>query len=1078
MFVSLIASCLLAVSLKATPSVDLESFRDPSSRYGVGIWWHWPNGNISEAGITKDLEAMRDQAIVRATLFDIGMGGMGPLGPVTPVMGNQWLSMVKYAAAEANRTGVKLALQACPGWSELGGPWISPENSMKRLVWSQTFQKGGRVIELDLPELPSVQHWAKEVTVLAWPVAHVDSSMQGATCVSNGKTIPDNSLWDGNPNTMTDPDPNELEWELKFDFPSPHATDHLRLQTLWVHAPPPNKIQVRMVVDGQSVMEKEIDGHALADVLTLPFAHVTGRDFSLEFKIAGKVEPWLTFRNMQISEAELLDGEEPPQWNPGLLNSPQQMGSTGDAGNPLWSVGKDAPPLLNPSSILDLRKFVNNGHLRWQAPEGTWRIVRFGFTTTGVTNRPAREGGQGLETDKMNAQATALHFNSYIKRVLDAAGNNRTAFDLLSEDSWEVGRQNWTDDFSEQFQARRGYAIEPYLAVATGEVVGSQQETKRFLNDFRKTISDLIAERFYATLRDLAHSVGLQFAAELNPGGPAMDMFALARAVDQPMDEFWSDNSDGSIQEIPLDMRTKLIPDAAFLAGKPITPIESFTSWSANFSRTPGDYGYLGDVAFFHGYNQLVLHSFVHQPGDQPPGITLSRHGQDFNRLNTWWPMFGDWLLSNQRSQYLLQSSEPVYNVMVYYGDAMPTAEDAMGLPSGVSRVRIDHPALMNRVSFEKGHLMLDRKGNYSAIIFPSGQLLPETVEKIATLTSQGATLGVTLPFENPSWTDHVAQDQRLGKAIHDLLGDEAKPVLPRSIGAGKIYNSGDIGGLFDAKKGWALDCSGIAQEGEKPLLSYHKISGDTDIFLVLNPNNTRTTFSCNVLDDSGCAPEMWDMATGRAALLPKVSHEGGRAIFPLTLEGKYSTYILFPKTPSPRIEPASLLGDPIKFNIEGNWKVSFKGLPQFPVEEMDHLRSWTENANPLISNYSGVALYEIKFLLSPDYITGAKKIILDLGDVSRVARVTLNGKKVGTLWRVPWNLDVSGIVKNGENTLMIEVVNTWLNRMLADEILPPKDRLTKTTWDTQWWAEKHVVKEKSGLLGPVTLLAYPENKK
>lgn len=1052
------------------------SFSAPPAQYGVETWWHWINGNVSKDGITKDLQAMRDQGIPRATILAVGMGSEGP---VNPLLSDMWLDHWRFAAVEASRIGIKLCTHIGPGWSATGGPWITPENSMKRVVWSHRIVTGGSALALDLPPLPATRNWSKDIAVLAWPVQRGPSRMIGSTAQSNGKPVPNDALFDGNPASGADSEEN-IKWRFDFTFPSPHECDRAQFFVRWkVHEPPHNKIRLRVSADGKLIHETEIDGTRFQNALSVPFPKTTGTQFSLEWEIIGPVEGWLTFRNVQMAEVELLTGDEPPQWSSELLNLAQQSGDSGNPGSPNWVKGESHP--IQAAQIVDLTSHVKNGHLSWTAPAGTWRIVRFGFTTTGKGSSVPQKGGEGLETDKMSVAATDLHFNAYVKRLIEAIpGAQRSVLDTVLLDSWEVGRQNWTDDFATEFNRRRHYELLPYLSVLAGEVLGSRSQTERFLNDFRETIADLITERFFGRNAELLRENKIQFAAELSDSAtPALDLFAVARLVDQPMDEFWSDKSDLTIPPPPEEPpRRSFVQEAAYVAGKPIVGAEAFTGWSADYRRTPGDYGYLGDHAMLWGFNRLVLHSYVHQPTDKAPGWTLGRHGQAFNRLNTWWPMIGDWLREISRAQYLLQTSQPVYDVLVYYGDAMPRPSPQIpGLSPGSRRLRIDRVALQ-QLKVVDGKLTLTGTDRYTALIVPSNRLRAETVETLARLLQEGATIAAPRPGSAPGWTDHDEQDRRIESTAQTVWGAAGAVPSPKLVGKGKLYAPTDTEKLF-REMAYRPDVVSPAPAGGKPLMSQHRRAGTVEMYGLFNPNEKPAVFSVTLRDEANRNPTVWDPVTGRAESIPEVQREKESLTFSLQIEARRTLYVVLSSGAMPT--GVTLTGPPVgsvrNFAITTPFRVTFRDLPDVPAQSLQPPASWTELPDPRIQNYSGIAVYQTEFTLPDDFpITGA--ITLDLGDVSRVARVTLNGQPLGTLWRAPWRLPVTAPMKPGSNTLQIEVVNTWFNRLLADEALPKAERTTFTTWDRKAWIDQKLTREKSGLIGPITLEAQPDARK
>ena len=123
-------------------------FNNPPFASGVYTWWHWMNGNITKEGITRDLEAMKENGIAGFQLFEAGSGI--PVGPVES-LGNQWVELIQYTLKESQRLGLEFAMHNCPGWSSSGGPWITPDRAMKLVTWSETQVAGGTHVEQVLP---------------------------------------------------------------------------------------------------------------------------------------------------------------------------------------------------------------------------------------------------------------------------------------------------------------------------------------------------------------------------------------------------------------------------------------------------------------------------------------------------------------------------------------------------------------------------------------------------------------------------------------------------------------------------------------------------------------------------------------------------------------------------------------------------------------------------------------------------------------------------------------------------------------------------------------------------------------
>ena len=152
-------AALLASSLwtQAQPQGDpLErGFQNPPDSAKPRTWWHWTNGNVTQEGITKDLEWMKRAGIGGFQLADVAAGGGQTVDRKILFGTPEWLDAVRHAAAEAERLGLEMTIFSSPGWSETGGPWVQPEEAMKKLVWSETSVTGPRAFHEQLPHPPS-----------------------------------------------------------------------------------------------------------------------------------------------------------------------------------------------------------------------------------------------------------------------------------------------------------------------------------------------------------------------------------------------------------------------------------------------------------------------------------------------------------------------------------------------------------------------------------------------------------------------------------------------------------------------------------------------------------------------------------------------------------------------------------------------------------------------------------------------------------------------------------------------------------------------------------------------------------
>src|SRR5262249_27735146 len=163
----------IAVSVTFTQSADplLVGFKNPPDSARPRTWWHWTNGNITKEGITKDLEWMRRAGIAGFQLADVASGGGQDVANKINFGAPEWFDAVRHAASEAKRLGLEMTIFSSPGWSETGGPWITPEQGMQRLVWTETLVQGGKNFTGKLQQPPANLGFYREARVIAFRTA-------------------------------------------------------------------------------------------------------------------------------------------------------------------------------------------------------------------------------------------------------------------------------------------------------------------------------------------------------------------------------------------------------------------------------------------------------------------------------------------------------------------------------------------------------------------------------------------------------------------------------------------------------------------------------------------------------------------------------------------------------------------------------------------------------------------------------------------------------------------------------------------------------------------------------------------
>ena len=172
--------------------------------------------------------------------------------------------------------------------------------------------------------------------------------------------------------------------------------------------------------------------------------------------------------------------------------------------------------IVAPESVKNLTKQMDaDGTLHWDVPAGDWVVVRAVMRPTGSRNSPAAPEATGLEVDKMNRDHVASHFAAYVGELIRRIPEHeRAAWKHVVADSYEKGPENWTDGFADDFLKRYGYDPLPFLPAMTGRVIGSVDQSDRFLWDVRRMVADRIAEDYVGGLRSLCEKNGLKLWLE------------------------------------------------------------------------------------------------------------------------------------------------------------------------------------------------------------------------------------------------------------------------------------------------------------------------------------------------------------------------------------------------------------------------------------------------------------------------------------------------------------------------------------------------------------------------------------
>ena len=441
-----------------------EAFSNPLPSARPHTWYHLMNGNVTKAGITRDFEALARLGIGGVQMFDAGCAiPPGDLKFNSP----EWFDMFRHAAAEARRLGLELCIPNCSGWSSSGGPWNTPTNAMKTLCCREIALRGPRRFADVLPRDAEDNGFYADIAVVAFPTPPAEQAAYPQVRTTLEK--------DGF--TLASDEPFEARgMSFRLDYP-----------IVWTDRLP---VTVSVSQDGHTFAPLEdymeiLAQHGVCD-RTLRYhafpAPVKVRAIRARFGkakvkcVAKEAHPEAKLAISSLRAKTFAFRDEFPTPRDIAIATPAQV-VPGD-------------------KVVDLTgKMSADGKLEWDVPPGDWTVVRVGCKCNGRCNHPASERGKGLEVDKLSATALDYHIDQYVTKLCrhlgPLAGAVESGFNNVLVDSYEVGSQNWTQGFEKTFEKRMGYSLLRYLPVFAGRIVGSVDETERFLEDFRRTVADV-----------------------------------------------------------------------------------------------------------------------------------------------------------------------------------------------------------------------------------------------------------------------------------------------------------------------------------------------------------------------------------------------------------------------------------------------------------------------------------------------------------------------------------------------------------------------------------------------------------
>ncbi len=767
---------------------------------------------------------------------------------------------------------------------------------------------------------------------------------------------------------------------------------------------------------------------------------------------------------------------------------------------------------VDPQEVADLSRRMNKeGSLKWEVPAGSWKVVRYVCTNTGQPMISSTPNSHGPMIDHFSAGATERHIRYFLDRIENALGRSvgESGLSYLYTDSYEIQGQLWTPLMAAEFEQRMGYSMIPYLPALEGVVMGDGSTTRRFLYDYRRLLSDLIIENHYALSRRICEEHGIGFVAEAaGPGWPVhncpFESIKSSGSLTYPRGEFWHvpdnnpfwkrvRNSGRGSHWLDSLQVIKGVASASHLYNQKYVEAEAFTGTHL-WNEGPGDLKPTADRAFCEGLNRIVFHTWPHTPEEAGEPGWVYAFGTLVNENRIWWPMAKPFMEYIGRCSFMLQQGQFVGDLLFYYGDSVPNFVPAKhpvpGLGPGYDYDVTNTDILLNVLEVKDGKLTLPHGPSYEVLVLPDESYMqPEVLAKVAELVRAGAVVAGPRPYRSHGLHNREERDRNVQKLADDLWGEcDGKTVTRNDFGSGRVYWGAGLGKVMEERQVMP-DLVFDGPGGPGAIDFIHRRWKSADLYFIRNTTEEPLSGTIRVRQ-SGKSAELWDPASGIMYRLEPVPVGNGRSGLTISLEEFGSLFLVFhPETFDAGLVPdASKLPPAFSTEIKPHKTMELKGSwdLHFPEENagigevvFDSLVYWNERPEDEIRFFSGIATYRKEMQWDPEVQQGDGRVFLDLGTVIETARVSLNGRELGILWKPPFRMEVTGALKQGANLLEVEVANTWANGLAGDARLPGNERRTKTNvtrLPNAWTYPMESIPNdeydllESGLAGPVTL--------
>ena len=1069
----------------AEPSLE-NGFRAPPPAARPHTYWLWLNGYVHLPTAADELKAMKDAGLGGVLLFEMGARGdpatIPPPGPA--FLSPEWVKQLRTITGQAKALGLQVDMSVISSW-DMGGPWIEPRHASMGLYTTETTTPGGANLDLALP-FPTPER-AAPLAADGRPAFWTDVAV---LALRAPRRLPAHEF-------VLRLDPNDVHEipAVVLDQGTPNAPAELAATMT-----PVREFSVAVSEAGAresdftEVLRGTLTAAAGAQRFALPAATkaryvrlrlLSGHDESrprwtlAEFEVFNAAGRNLAAAHTvdQARDGALMVRSPVPLtytgWSAAKVHDNGRVGAAGvfaSAGRPSFDVS-------DVREVVDVTAHVDRaGHLRWEAPPGSWTILRYVCMVTGEKLKVPSPASDGFASDHLSTAATQIHMNHVIARLRAGLGEDlsKSGIQNLYLPSYEVVGRVWSPVFAGEFKRRRGYELTPYLPAIFGARIGDEQMTERFLFDYRKTLGEVVVDAYYRTAVEIAHAAGLKIKSEAGGPGPPIhtppiDALLANGAVDSVQGEFWPfwpDNDALNVIKEPAS--------AAHIYGKPIVHLEAFTSFH-HWAEGPQDLKPSADRVFTEGGNHFVWHTWTHQPPDAGlPGLVYGA-GTHLSRSVTWWPKAKPFLDYLARGSFLLQRGQFVADVLYYYGDAganfVGSRKNPPALGPGYDYDVTNADVLLNRFTVRDGRLTLPEGTSYAVLVLPDrDDIHPPVLAKIEALVAAGATVVGRKPARASGLEGFPASVARVNEIADRLWADlDGETHTSRPHGRGRVFSGvperqvlAQLGITPDFTASAALDFT-------------HRRDAAGEIYFVRNKTAAAVDETATFRAGDR-TPELWDPVSGQISRAPAFRRTAAGVEVPLSFASHGSMFVIFREhstAASLAILDEKAAGLPAPLALDREWTIDFASPLGAPASvTLPEVGPWTKSADAALKTFAGTGTYRKTFTVPAGWRAPGRRIDLDLGHLWTIGEVFLNGKSLGVLWTSPFRVDCTAALRDGENQLAVEVINTWHNRLIGDARLPAAERLTRTNIivsQRKPWKDHEPIA--SGLFGPVRLV-------